>query len=110
MNDLFKLNKAEAFSYEKSDGAWVSITIEMDLSKITYERTVMTLFDTLSEVGGLSGILVAFFALFMKAWNINQFDNMMAADLFKIKSETDDKNEADVLVPSWAPNFKDFFM
>ena len=47
-----------------------------------------TLFDTLSDVGGLSGILMTIFALFMTAWNFNQFDNMMAKYLFKIKSKS----------------------
>ena len=49
-----------------------------------------TLFDTLSDVGGLSGILMTIFALFMTAWNFNQFDNMMAKYLFKIKSKKAD--------------------
>ena len=54
----------------------------MDFSLQTYERTIYTLFDMLSDIGGLSGILIGILAVFMTAWNHNSFDNMMARDLY----------------------------
>ena len=84
-DDLFKMNKAELRSYERKDSTWTSVTLEMDLSLQTYERTVYTLFDLLSDIGGLSGILFSFFLLMNNAWNFNRFDNMLVSRLFKIK-------------------------
>ena len=69
--DLFTLEKVETRPYEKSDPTWIAITIEMDLSMTNYERTLYTLFDLLSDVGGLSGILVTLFSLFVRSWNFN---------------------------------------
>ena len=76
-DDLFKMNKAELRSYERKDSTWTSVTLEMDLSLQTFERTVYTLFDLLSDIGGLSGILFSFFLLMNNAWNFNKFDNML---------------------------------
>ena len=63
--------------YEKFDNTWVSVTIEMDLSLITYERNVFTLFDMLSDIGGLSGILMTLFGVLTAMMNLKTFDNMM---------------------------------
>ena len=56
--DLFKISKKALLPYEKPDNVWLSVTVEVDLNLMTYERTLYTLFDLLSDVGGLSGILV----------------------------------------------------
>ena len=69
--DLFTLRKVETRPYEKSDTTWIAITVEMDLSLTNYERTLYTLFDLLSDIGGLSGILFSLFALFVRSWNFN---------------------------------------
>ena len=90
MEDLFSLQKKEVMPYEKFDNTWVSVTFEMDLSLITYERNVFTLFDMLSDIGGLSGILMTTFGVFTALWNYNAFDNMMASSLFKVtKTQTE---------------------
>ena len=70
--------------YEKFDNTWISVTIEMGLNLILYERQVYTLFDMLSDIGGLSGMLVAFTSLMLATWNYNSFDNFMVSRLFKI--------------------------
>ena len=69
--DLFTLKKKDTMPYEKKDSTWIAITVEMDLSLTAYERTLYTLFDLLSDIGGLSGILFSLFALFVRSWNFN---------------------------------------
>ena len=85
MEDLFTLKKKELMPYEKFDNTWVSITFEMDLNLTTYERNVFTLFDMLSDIGGLSGILMTSFSIFMAVLNFHAFDNMMVSELYKEK-------------------------
>ena len=66
------------------------MTFEMELSLIAYERNVFTLFDMLSDIGGLSGILMTAFGTMTALWTYNSFDNMMAASLFKVtKTQTE---------------------
>ena len=59
----------------------------MDTGLMTYERTVYTLFDLLSDIGGLSGILISLFFLIVSTWNHNKFANMLVSKLFKIRGE-----------------------
>ena len=92
--------------YEKQDNIWMSITIEMDTGLMTYERTVYTLFDLLSDIGGLSGILISLFFLIVSTWNHNKFDNMLVSRLFKIRRET--TGEDDEIVNSCMPNCTDW--
>ena len=84
--DLFKLTRKEVLPYEKFDNTWISVTIEMDLNLMTYERTLYTMFDLLSDVGGLSGILVTIFSVLITCWNYNSFENLLVSNLFNIKS------------------------
>ena len=85
LEDLFSFKKMELMPYEKFDDIWISVTIEMDLSLLTYERTVFTFFEMLSDIGGLSGILMTTFGALTAIWNYNAFDNMMVSYLFNVK-------------------------
>ena len=105
-DDLFKLNKAEIMPYEKQDNNWMSITIEMDTGLMTYERTVYTLFDLLSDIGGLSGILFSIFLIIVGSWNHNKFDNMLVSRLFKIRGEK--TGQEDEIINSCLPNCTDW--
>ena len=67
------------------DNTWVSVTVEMDLNRIDFSRSRYTVFDLLSDVGGLSGIFFSVFAIVMAAWNYNALENYMVAHLFKVK-------------------------
>ena len=107
--------------YEKPDNVWISVTIEMDLSLIAYERTLYTFFELLSDVGGLSGILVTIFTVIVSIWNFNSFENLMVSNLFKIKKRPEDidaeyaagkytGDNADFIKMSSAPNCTDIFM
>ena len=71
--------------YEWKDNVWVSVTVEIDLDLTVIERKVYTLFASLSDIGGLSQILAIFASIILSIWNYNSFDNMMVAQLFKVK-------------------------
>ena len=85
MEDLFRIEKKEPLPYEFNDGIWISVTIEMSLDLFKYDRQMYTTFDMLSDIGGLSGILITISSLLLKIWNCHQFDSYMASRLFKIK-------------------------
>ena len=55
--------------YELPDNVWISVTIERDRDLIERERYIYTLFDFLSDIGGLAGILVPLFAIITDLWN-----------------------------------------
>ena len=83
-DDLFSLRKYDVLPYEMPDKNWVSVTFELDLNMIHIERKLYTVFDMLSDVGGLLGILTTFAAFFNSIWNYQAFDNFMISRLFKI--------------------------
>lgn len=82
---LFRVVEQPIMPYEKPDNTWLSISVEMNLDRIEYSRSRYTVFDLLSDVGGLFGIFFSVFAVFMAAWNHNALDNYMVAHLFKVK-------------------------
>ena len=94
--DLFKLNELKVLPYEKPDKTWISVTFEMDLNRVEYTRSRYTLFDLLSDVGGLSGIFFSVFALIMSAWNYNSLDNYMVTHLFKIAPDKNQPQESEI--------------
>ena len=75
MGGLFSLNRREALPYEENDDTWIMVTVEMDPNLMTYERSVYTFFDLLSDIGGLNGILMTFAGIICATWNFNKFDN-----------------------------------
>ena len=83
--NLFDLELMPSLPYEGTDNFWINITIERDLSLTQHERAVYTLFDFLSDIGGLSGILLILFAYISSIWSYNQFDTFIVSRLFKIK-------------------------
>ena len=75
---------------------------------MTFERTIYTLFDVLSDIGGLSGILISLFFLIVTSWNHNKFNNMLVSRLFKIRG---DKGYEDVeIINSCMPNCTDWIL
>ena len=82
---LFTFEQIGVKPYEKKDNVWISVTIERSLTMNIIERTVYTSFDFLSDVGGLSGILISGLFIFVRAWNYNYFDNYMVTNLFQMK-------------------------
>ena len=76
--------------YEIDDKVWVSVTIEMDLNRMDYSRSRYTLFDLLSDFGGISVTFVQIFAILLAAWNYNVVENFMVSRLFRIKTPSTD--------------------
>ena len=77
VNGLFSLNTKLLLPYEKNDSTCISVTIEMDPNLTLYERSVYTVFDMLSDLGGLNGILMTICGIICATWNYNAFDNRM---------------------------------
>ena len=102
LENLFSVKKMEYIPYEMPNNVWTSVTFDLSLDLITYERKVYTAFDMFSDVGGLLGLLVSFFSLLSWIWNYQSFDNYLASRLFKIKRESED--EADFIKLSSLPN------
>ena len=70
--------------YEKFDSTWISVTIERSLNILQYERSVYTLLELISDVGGFTSALLVMLALTAQIWNFNNLDNFMVSRLFKI--------------------------
>ena len=89
----------------------------MNLNVMQYERQVYTIFDMLSDVGGLIGIMMSLLGFICAWWNYNQFDNFMVSRLFKIKKTVDEIkpgtehfNKSEFIKLGQLPNFKEWFM
>ena len=49
----------------------------------------------LSDIGGLSSILITFIVIILATWNHNSFDNFMVSRLYKILKKNEDIKESD---------------
>ena len=58
MKDLFTIKKHEVLPYEYTNNAHISVRVERNPNVIRVERNIFNAFDLLSDVGGLTGILV----------------------------------------------------
>ena len=58
--------------------------IERSLDVLKVERTVSTLTDLMSDVGGFFGLLVMFGRVFSRLWNFNSFNNFLVTRLYKV--------------------------
>ena len=82
------MEEQKVLPYEINDNVWVSVSVEMDLNRMNYERSRYTAFDLLSDIGGLLGMFAEIFAIFLAAWNYNVVENYMVSKLFRIKNES----------------------
>ena len=85
--DLFLVKRKETMPYEFSDNVWLSITFEMSLDVVEYEREVYTFLMMLSDIGGLAGALVTLLSLFMALWNFKAFDNYLVSKLYRVRRQ-----------------------
>jgi len=88
----------------------------MDLNMSAVSKTVYTVFDLLSDVGGLLVISVSIMAIYLGAWNYNSLDNYIVSRLFRIKkpkekidSEAPSYKRASYIKLSCLPNCSDWF-
>ena len=116
INNIFRLKKQEVMPYEKEDNTWLSVTIERNLDIMHYERSVYTMLELISDVGGFNGALILLLALLSQIWNFNNFDNFMVTRLFKImkpKKKIDENlkffEQSDYIVADKYPYFLECF-
>ena len=62
----------------------MDIQLEMNLDKVIMARTRYTFLDVLSDVGGINGLFISFFAIFVGIMNYNHFENYLVSRLFKV--------------------------
>jgi len=68
---VFRFNIEPFKSYEKDYDVQVDITIEMDLNLTVILREGYTVLDWVSDIGGMQGMLLGFFATMVALWNYN---------------------------------------
>ena len=79
--------------YEKFDSTWIFVSIERNLDMMHYERSVYTMLELISDVGGFNGALILLLALVSQIWNFNNFDNFMVTRLFKMRKPKEEIDE-----------------
>ena len=73
------------------------------------------MFDMLSDIGGLSGILVSAFAIMAGFWNYLAYDNYLVSHLYTVREastnpETDCEAETKLLKANLLPQFKEMLL
>ena len=58
----------------------------MDLNQIVIQRQGFTIFDLLSDIGGIQSLLISGLAYIMSISNYNMFDNFMVSRLYKLEN------------------------
>ena len=96
LHDLFTLKELKNKPYEFEDEAWMQITIEMDLNRMTYSRARYTVLELLAQFGGFIGIFGRIFGNFMAAWNFNALSNYMVTRLYKMRSFDGKSDEKEI--------------
>ena len=95
----------------------MDISFELNLDQIFIMRKCYSIFDLLSDMGGMIGILTGFFSSVAGIFNFNNFDNYMVSRLFKVK-KMDAKtsqhlsyfNKAEFIDPTKYHNFFEWFI
>ena len=93
IDNLFRIQKQDLLPYEKFDNTWISVTIERNLALMHYERSVYTMLELISDIGGFNGALILLLAMLARTWNFNSFDNFLVMRLFKIKKPKEEIDE-----------------
>ena len=73
--------------YEKDYHTQMDITFEMNRHQRVVARNGYTILDFISDIGGMQGIMMLFFAIFCSMWNWNQLDNYMVSKLYKVMTD-----------------------
>ncbi len=64
----------------KSDVVYLSIEMSQNLTRV--ERSGYTFLDWLADIGGMQGILITFFSIFVNFFNGNLLDNYLVSRLY----------------------------
>ena len=62
-------------------------SFELDLDKKVIERTVYTILDVLSDIGGIWSVLVWAVFTLLSVLNYNKFDDAIITRFFKVKDD-----------------------
>ena len=62
-------------------------SFELDLDKKLIERTVYTILDVLSDIGGIWSVLVWAVFTLLSVFNYNKFDDAIITRFFKVKDD-----------------------
>ena len=62
----------------------------MNYDQVTIDRTGYTIFDVLSDIGGIQSVLMSGLGIFLGIWNYNNLDNYMASRLYKAQRTSSD--------------------
>lgn len=89
----------------------MDLTIEMNPDQFVIMRNSYTVFDFLSDIGGIYSIFVAIFGSLLTLFNYNHFDTYMASRLFKIQKVDADSHtrffdKSDFFHPSKVSNVR----
>ena len=58
----------------------------MDLNQKVISRSGYTVLDLISDIGGMQGVLISFFAIIVGVWNHNMIDNHLVSRLYMLES------------------------
>ena len=96
--------------YEIDDNIQMQISIERNLDLTVIARNIYNVFDYISDIGGMLGILVSSAALFLHIWTYNDLEDYMVTRLYKVKkAETDGAPvQFDLLKESYCCSLKAF--
>ena len=79
---------------ERVSNLVVLLSFEMDLNQYSIERAGYNILDMLSNIGGIQGLLVSFFLTILSVFNYKNFDNVMAAQFYKLKIDRNTKESS----------------
>lgn len=64
----------------------------MSLHLNVVQRQGYTLFDVMSDIGGMQGILFTFMNIFLNMWNYRYIDDLLVSKLFRSKEGSQEHN------------------
>ena len=85
ISSVFGIKKMYKRSYEKDYYAQTDVVIEREFDQFLLTRQGYHLFDFMSDIGGMQGLLYSGFAFFISIWNYMMFDNYMVSRLYKLE-------------------------
>ena len=87
----------------------MAIGLELSANQVHHERTILTLLDVLSDLGGLVEVVFVAFSLVLSVFNYKNLTNYMASQLFRIAPKRDSENSKE-LKPTLFCNIAEFCM
>ena len=67
------------------DYVQMEISVEMNFDQLVFARNGYTFLDYLSDIGGMTGMLMSLATIILAFWNYNMLYDSMVIRLFKLK-------------------------